>query len=72
MSHSDEGTKQEKTSVNSKSKLSHELGATLLHDEHYKHHKWVSTPPKRIKKQTSPKPVKNPGQCNDITTSKHY
>ena len=35
MSHSDEGTKQEKTSVNSKSKLSHELGATLLHDEHY-------------------------------------
>ena len=35
VSHSDEGTKQEKTSVNSKSKLSHELGATLLHDEHY-------------------------------------
>ena len=34
-SHRDEGTKQEKTSVNSKSKMSHELGATFLHDEHY-------------------------------------
>ena len=34
VSHRDEGTKQENTSVNSQSKMSHELGATFLH-EHY-------------------------------------